>query len=50
LRNDKAGGEDTFDLERPLPQTCSFVCTNDWIQTDHMRGFIYVSFSTLLIL
>ena len=42
LRNDNGwSAKHTFDLERPLSQTLFFRATNDWIQTDHVDGFIY---------
>jgi hypothetical protein len=42
LRNDNGwAAKTTFDLERPLPHDLFFRATNDWIQADHMRGFIY---------
>ena len=42
LRNDNGWtAKHTFDLERPLPHDLFFRATNDWIQADHMGGFIY---------
>ncbi|HTP05484.1 MAG TPA: hypothetical protein VMM54_10070, partial [Nitrospirota bacterium] len=42
LRNDSGwSAKHTFDLERPLSKTLFFRATNDWIQTDHVDGFIY---------
>jgi hypothetical protein len=42
LRNDNGWtAKHTFDLERPLPYSLFFRATNDWIQADHMGGFIY---------
>jgi hypothetical protein len=42
LRNDNGwSAKHTFDLERPLSKTLFFRFTNDWIQTDHVDGFVY---------
>lgn len=42
VRNDTGWtAKHTFDLERPLSQSLFFRATNDWIQADHMGGFIY---------
>jgi hypothetical protein len=42
LRNDRGwSAKHTFDLERQLSQALFFRATNDWIQTDHVNGFIY---------
>jgi hypothetical protein len=42
LRNDRGWqATHTFDLERPLPRNLFFRFTNNWIQTDHIDGFVY---------
>ncbi len=42
VRNDNGWqAKHTFDLERPLSQSLFFRFTNDWIQTDHVDGFVY---------